>query len=234
MADDSSFTERLAPADPNSAAKVPVSPECPLATGTQLARYRVLRPLGAGGMGEVYVAEDARLGRQVAVKVICRSSALSSMARARFEQEARAASALTHPNIITIYDIGDAGEQPFIVMELLDGHSTNATWTEDRLWDAYLVTAPAKVKGRSQAGRFADLVSLVRFALQQQPVLTPFADSVQERYERWLGQKEQNGFVFTAEQRAWLGLIRDHVATSLSHQVFGAAFPRLLDEALAA
>ena len=127
---------------------------------------------------------------------------------------------------------------------------TNATWTEDRLWDAYLVTTPAKVKGRSQAGRFADLVSLVRFALQQQPVLTPFADSVQERYERWLGQKEQNGFVFNAEQRAWLGLIRDHVATSLSiesedfdyapfshrgglgkaHQVFGAEFPRLLDE----
>jgi type I restriction enzyme, R subunit len=126
----------------------------------------------------------------------------------------------------------------------------NATWTEDRLWDAYLVTAPANVKGRSQAGRFADLVSLVRFALQQQPVLTPFADSVQERYERWLRAKEAARIVFTSEQRAWLGLIRDHIATSLSiepddfdyapfshrgglgkaHQLFGSELPRLLEE----
>jgi predicted ATPase len=74
-------------------------------------------------MGEVYVAEDARLGRQVAVKVIRSSKSLSPVSRARFEQEARAASALTHPNIITIYDIGDADDQPFIVMELLEGRS---------------------------------------------------------------------------------------------------------------
>jgi len=94
-----------------------------MAVGSELGRYRVLRPLGAGGMGEVYVAEDARLGRQVAVKVIRSSVALTPAARARFEQEARAASALTHPNIVTIYDIGDAGEQPFIVMELLEGRS---------------------------------------------------------------------------------------------------------------
>ncbi|HEY0592704.1 MAG TPA: protein kinase [Thermoanaerobaculia bacterium] len=108
---------------PDTPAKLRVSAECPLATGTQLGRYRVLRPLGAGGMGEVYVAEDARLGRQVAVKVIRGSLPSSETARARFEQEARAASALTHPNIVTIYDIGDANEQPFIVMELLDGRS---------------------------------------------------------------------------------------------------------------
>ncbi len=127
---------------------------------------------------------------------------------------------------------------------------TNATWTEDRLWDAFLVTAPAKVNGRSQAGRFADLVALVRFALEQQPVLTPFADSVQERYEQWLHQKEKRGAIFTSEQRAWLSLIRDHIATSLSiepddfdyapfshrgglgkaHQLFGAELPRLLEE----
>jgi hypothetical protein len=72
-----------------------------------------------------------------------------------------------------------------------------------------------KGEGRSQAGRFADLVSLVRFVLQQQ-VLTPFAHSAQERYERWLQAKEVSGGVFTSEQRAWLGLIRDHIATSLS------------------
>jgi type I restriction enzyme R subunit len=126
----------------------------------------------------------------------------------------------------------------------------NATWTEDRLWDAFAVTTPKKVRGRSQAGRFADLVALVRFALEQQPVLAPFADSVQERFEQWLERKEGSGLLFTNEQRAWLGLIRDHIATSLSieaedfdyspftqrgglgkaHQLFGDELPRLLDE----
>lgn len=126
----------------------------------------------------------------------------------------------------------------------------NATWTEDRLWDAFAVTTPKKVRGRSQAGRFADLVALVRFALEQQPVLAPFADSVQERFEQWLKRKEGSGLFFTDEQRAWLALIRDHIATSLSiepedfdyspftqrgglgkaHQLFGAELPRLLDE----
>jgi len=126
----------------------------------------------------------------------------------------------------------------------------NATWTEDRLWDAFAVTAPKKVRGRSQAGRFADLVALVRFALEQQPVLAPFADSVQERFEQWLKRKEGSGAVFSNEQRAWLGLIRDHIATSLSiepedfeyspftqrgglgkaHQLFGSELPSLLDE----
>ena len=126
----------------------------------------------------------------------------------------------------------------------------NATWTEDRIWDAFAVTTPNRVRGRSQAGRFADLVSLVRFALEQQPVLAPFSDSVQERYEQWLKRKEESGVIFTSEQRNWLGLIRDHIATTLSiepedfdyspftqrgglgraHQLFGAALPQLLEE----
>jgi type I restriction enzyme R subunit len=90
----------------------------------------------------------------------------------------------------------------------------------------------------------------VRFALQQQPVLAPFADSVQERFDEWLERKDGSGVVFTNEQRAWLLLIRDHIATSLSiepdgfdyspftqrgglgkaHQLFGAELPHLLDE----
>ncbi len=126
----------------------------------------------------------------------------------------------------------------------------NAAWTEDRLWDAFAVAQPGRVRGRSQAGRFADLVALVRFALEHQPVLAPSADSVQERFEQWLRRKEGSGVVFTNEQRAWLGLIRDHIATSLSiepddfdyapftqrgglgkaHQLSGDELPRLLDE----
>ena len=126
----------------------------------------------------------------------------------------------------------------------------HAAWTEDRLWDACAVAAPGKVKGRSQPGRFADLVSLVRFALAQQPVLRPFAESVNERFNEWLTDKAKAGTTFTPEQLAWLKLIRDHVATSLSietddlelspfnqqgglgkaHQLFGDQLPKLLDE----
>jgi len=112
--------------------------------------------------------------------------------------------------------------------KLRDNH---AAWTEDRLWDAFAVTAPGKVKGRSQAGRFAALVALVRFAVEQQPVLAPFADSVHERFNEWLRQKnaaaeesplERGGAqrrgvsAFTSEQLAWLHLIRDHIATAIS------------------
>jgi type I restriction enzyme R subunit len=131
--------------------------------------------------------------------------------------------------------------------KLRDNH---AAWTEDRLWDAFAVTAPGKVKGRSQAGRFADLVALVRFALEQQPVLAPFADSVSERFNEWLMDKAKAGTAFTPEQLAWLNLIREHISTSISiepedldlspfnqrgglgkaHQLFGEQLPKLLDE----
>jgi type I restriction enzyme R subunit len=126
----------------------------------------------------------------------------------------------------------------------------HAAWTEDRLWDAFAQAKPGKVKGRSQAGRFADLVALVRFALEQQPVLKPFADSVHERFNEWLMNKAKASITFTPEQIGWLNLIHDHIATSLSidpedfdlapfsqqgglgkaHQLFGADLPKLLDE----
>jgi type I restriction enzyme R subunit len=93
---------------------------------------------------------------------------------------------------------------------------TNARWNEEILWKAFAASAPGKVKGRSAVNRFADLVPLVRFALAQQPMLEPFADSVGVRFERWLVQKASDGTVFNDEQRAWLELIRNHIATSLS------------------
>jgi type I restriction enzyme, R subunit len=107
----------------------------------------------------------------------------------------------------------------------------HAAWTEDRLWDAFATTRPGKVKGRSQVGRFADLVAIVRFALEQQPLLTPFAESVSERFNEWLLAKdaaapqpsnlnhqpaEPGSRAFTPDQLSWLRLIRDHIATSLS------------------
>ena len=74
--------------------------------------------------------------------------------------------------------------------KLRDNH---AAWTEDNLWNAFAAAKPGKVKGRSQAGRFADLVALVRFALEQQPVLEPFAESVTERFNEWLMDKAKAG-----------------------------------------
>ena len=92
-----------------------------IATGTQLGPYEILSPLGAGGMGEVYRARDKRLNREVAVKVLPASLTKDDDRLRRFEQEARATSALNHPNILTIYDIGMHDGAPYIVSELLDG-----------------------------------------------------------------------------------------------------------------
>jgi len=92
-----------------------------LAAGTRLGPFEILAPLGAGGMGEVYRAKDARLGREVAVKVLSPEFSADVDRRKRFEQEARAASALNHPNIVTIHEIGSSGETIFIAMEYVDG-----------------------------------------------------------------------------------------------------------------
>jgi len=89
--------------------------------GLRISHYRVLRRLGSGGMGEVYAAEDERLRREVAIKFISHDRAANESVRQRFEREARAASALNHPNICTIFAVGEYEGQPFLVMELLDG-----------------------------------------------------------------------------------------------------------------
>jgi len=94
-----------------------------LSPGTRLGPYRILAHLGAGGMGDVYRATDTRLGRAVAVKVLPEVFATDRLRLKRFEQEARTLSALNHPNIITIYDVGDHEGTPYLVMELLDGET---------------------------------------------------------------------------------------------------------------
>jgi eukaryotic-like serine/threonine-protein kinase len=92
-----------------------------LQTGSRLGAYEIRGPLGAGGMGEVYRAWDARLGREVAVKVLPPSSAKDPDRLRRFEQEARAAGALNHPNVLTVHDVGSHEASPYIVSELLEG-----------------------------------------------------------------------------------------------------------------
>src|SRR5580693_5291000 len=92
----------------------------PLSKGDKLGPYEILAPIGKGGMGEVYRARDTRLHRDVAVKVLPQAFATEA-ARERFQREARAASALNHPNICVVHDVGEAVGHPYLVMELLDG-----------------------------------------------------------------------------------------------------------------
>jgi eukaryotic-like serine/threonine-protein kinase len=94
-----------------------------LATGAKLGPYEILSPLGAGGMGEVYRARDSRLEREVAVKVLPHFAAGSAEALARFEREARAVAALSHPNIMAIHDFGRDGDVAYSVTELLEGET---------------------------------------------------------------------------------------------------------------
>ena len=104
-----------------------------LNAGTKLGPYEIVSPLGAGGMGEVYRARDTRLGRDVAVKVLPPDFATDSQRRSRFEQEARAASALNHPNIVTVHDVGSADGHLYVAMELVDGRSLREILEASRL-----------------------------------------------------------------------------------------------------
>ncbi|HQR47471.1 MAG TPA: serine/threonine-protein kinase, partial [Thermoanaerobaculia bacterium] len=94
-----------------------------LAAGSRLGPFEIVAPIGVGGMGEIYRARDTRLPRDVALKVLAGDVAADPVRLERFAQEARAASALNHPNIVTIFEIGDAGGAPYIAMELVEGRT---------------------------------------------------------------------------------------------------------------
>src|SRR5215469_2322212 len=91
--------------------------------GAFFGPYEIVAPIGAGGMGEVYRARDARLNRDVAIKVLPQNFAADPDRRARFEREAQAVASLSHPNILSIFDTGMHDGHLFIVMELLDGET---------------------------------------------------------------------------------------------------------------
>ena len=101
--------------------------------GSTLARYRILERVAAGGMGEVYRAEDTLLRRFVAVKVLSPMTLADREATERIYQEALAASALSHPNICVVYDFGTDRERSFMVMELLEGQTLKELLSQSRL-----------------------------------------------------------------------------------------------------
>src|SRR5947209_6048285 len=94
-----------------------------LDAGTKLGRYEIRAPLGAGGMGEVYLALDTELDRTVALKILPAELAANQQRMQRFIQEAKSASALNHPHILTIYEIGKADDTRFIATEFIDGET---------------------------------------------------------------------------------------------------------------
>src|SRR5215510_12643864 len=97
-----------------------------LSSGARLGPYEILSPLGAGGMGEDYRARDPRLGRDVAIKVLPASFSSDPDRLKRFEQEARAAGVLNHPNVTAVHDIGSYDGAPYVVQELLVGETLRA------------------------------------------------------------------------------------------------------------
>src|ERR687886_416374 len=95
----------------------------PLSPNSRLGRYQIINTLGEGGMGEVYRARDTKLGRDVAVKVLPAAFSTDTERLRRFEQEAQAAGALNHPNILSVYDVGTHDGTPYVVAELLEGET---------------------------------------------------------------------------------------------------------------
>jgi len=121
------------------------APRIELKRGTRLGPYEIVSPLGAGGMGEVYRAKDSRLGREVAVKVLPAEVSADRERVKRFEKEARSASALNHPNIVTIYDAGSGGGVSWIAMELVEGQTLRALLTSGALPTRKLLPIAAQI-----------------------------------------------------------------------------------------
>ena len=116
-----------------------------ISANTRLGRYEIRSQLGAGGMGEVYLARDPKINRDVAIKVLPAAFSADSERLRRFEQEAQAAGALNHPNILSIYDVDTHDGSPYVVSELLEGETQR-----EQLKDAALPVRKAVDYGKQE------------------------------------------------------------------------------------
>jgi serine/threonine protein kinase len=122
-----------------------------LQANATLSHYRIVSRLGAGGMGEVWLAEDTRLDRRVALKLLPAEFTQDSERLRRFTQEAKAASALNHPNIISVYDIGECETGRFIVMELVSGRTLRSVIACDNSLETFFALGHQMARGLSAA-----------------------------------------------------------------------------------
>ncbi len=141
-----------------SAPREVAPPREPVPHGERIGPYTVLELLGAGGMGEVYKAHDQRLDRYVAIKFLSHRIADDAASLERFSQEARAASALNHPNICTVHDVGDHQGRPYLVMELLEGQSLKDRIAEDPLSTKEVASITREVCAALQAAHDQGIV----------------------------------------------------------------------------
>src|SRR5262245_34074646 len=150
----------------------------PLAPGTRLGPYEVVAKLGEGGMGEVYRARDARLQRDVAVKVLPLDLTRTPQARERFRREARTVAALQHPNICSVYDVGDLddGGEIYLVLELLQGETIQQRLARGRLDIPTLLDTPIVLADAVDAAHLAVIVH--RDIKPGNIVLTPYGPKI--------------------------------------------------------
>src|SRR5438046_72670 len=129
-----------------------------IASGTKLGRYEIRSQLGAGGMGEVYLAQDTKLDRKVALKILPAEVAAHPDRMKRFVQEAKAASALNHPNIITIYEIDETDSGHFIATEFIDGVTLRERIRKASIKPGEVLDVAAQIAGALSAAHAARIV----------------------------------------------------------------------------
>jgi serine/threonine protein kinase len=140
-----------------------------LTSGSKLGPYVIQSPLGAGGMGEVYRARDSRLDRDVALKVLLAEIAGDADRRARFEREAKTVAALSHPNIVALYEVGHIDGVEYTVSELVDGELLREKMRHGAMPVRHVVELATQIADGMAAAHAATLVAACRFWLKCNP-----------------------------------------------------------------
>src|SRR5580765_1465799 len=148
----------------------------PLAPGSRLGRYEIRHQLGAGGMGEVYLAEDTELGRSVALKVLPADSSTDEQARKRLLREARTAATLAHPHICPVYDVGESGAHRFIAMQRVEGETLDARLKRSRFTVPEVLAIASHVADALSMAHAANVVH--RDIKPSNVMITPRGDAI--------------------------------------------------------